>query len=178
MGLPVLKAVPVLLLGSLLLGGCQSLLREGTADAAGIAGAALSNAVTDNGAVTAGIGLAVRSLAQAGLQYTERRTQRSEQDSIANAAGPLAIGKVASWDVRHQVPVQPNRHGQVAVVRDIGGLGLECREIVFSVESMVQEVDGELRPHKAFYTAAICRNGELWKWASAEPATERWGALQ
>jgi hypothetical protein len=172
------KAVPVLLPGLLLLGGCQSLLREGTADLAGIAGASLSDAVTDNGAVTAGIGLGVRSLAQAGLQYAERRTQRAEQDSIANAAGPLAIGRVATWEIRHQVPVQPNRRGQVTVSRDIGGLGLECREIVFSVESNVQEVDGVVRPRKAFYTAAICRNGQQWKWASAEPATERWGALQ
>ena len=25
---------------------------------------------------------------------------------------------------------------------------------------------------------AVCRDGETWKWASAEPATERWGSLQ
>jgi len=23
-----------------------------------------------------------------------------------------------------------------------------------------------------------CRQGEAWKWAAAEPATERWGSLQ
>lgn len=29
-----------------------------------------------------------------------------------------------------------------------------------------------------FYVAAICRDGVNWSWASAEPATARWGALQ
>ncbi|WP_255646830.1 hypothetical protein [Inquilinus sp. Marseille-Q2685] len=37
-------------------------------------------------------------------------------------------------------------------------------------------VEGE--KDKAFYVAVICQNGETWKWASAEPATERWGSLQ
>jgi hypothetical protein len=32
--------------------------------------------------------------------------------------------------------------------------------------------------HRAFYTANVCLDGKQWKWASAEPATERWGSLQ
>jgi hypothetical protein len=31
---------------------------------------------------------------------------------------------------------------------------------------------------RAFYTASVCRDGPTWKWATAEPATERWGSLQ
>ena len=50
---------------------------------------------------------------------------------------------------------------------------LECREIVFSVDAGSGE-----RPRRGFYLAAICRDGETWRWASAEPATERWGSLQ
>jgi hypothetical protein len=50
---------------------------------------------------------------------------------------------------------------------------LQCREIVFSSIPWWTS-----KPQRAFYTAAICRNGQTWKWASAEPATERWGALQ
>jgi hypothetical protein len=176
--LPLIKAVPGLLLAAVLLAGCQNLMREGTADVAGIAGASLADAITENGAVTAGIGLGVRSIALAGQQYAERVTQGAEQNSIANAAGTLPMGAVAEWSVRHRVPVQPNRRGRVTVVRDIGGLGLQCREIIFSVEGNQQDADGEVRMHRNFYTAAICRNGETWKWASAEPATERWGALQ
>ncbi|MDB5369826.1 MAG: hypothetical protein JWP20_1384 [Roseomonas sp.] len=172
---PIVKAAPLLLCAALLLSGCQSLLREGTADAAGIGGAALSTAVTDNGAVAAGIGLGVRSVAQAGLQYAERRAQRAEQDIIAKAAGPLPVGAVTPWGIRQNVPITPSHRGMVTVVRDMGAKGLECREIVFSVDRDAREKEV---PDRAFYTAAICRNGQVWKWASAEPATERWGALQ
>jgi hypothetical protein len=31
---------------------------------------------------------------------------------------------------------------------------------------------------RAFYTATVCRDATQWKWATAEPATERWGAMQ
>ncbi|MDJ0390489.1 hypothetical protein QMO56_20465 [Roseomonas sp. E05] len=176
---------PVLLLGALLaLPGCNAFLSEGTADVAGLAGAALSTAVTDNGAVAAGIGLGVQSVARAGLQYTQRRLQRAEQDSIAAAAGPLTVGQVAGWSIAHTVPIADDHQGQVTVSRDIGGLGLACREIVFSVETLERPKPGQPAPtpaevpERGFYTAVICRNGTQWKWASAEPATERWGALQ
>ncbi|HWL81780.1 MAG TPA: hypothetical protein VNR89_12570 [Roseomonas sp.] len=176
---------PVLVLGALLvLPGCNAFLTEGTADIAGLTGAAISTAVTDNGAVAAGIGLGVQSVARAGLQYTQRRLQRAEQDSIAAAAGPLTVGQVASWSIAHSVPIADDHQGQVTVSRDIGGLGLSCREIVFSVEAMEHPHPGKAPPNppkapeRGFYTAVICRNGAQWKWASAEPATERWGALQ
>ncbi|MXP63174.1 hypothetical protein E0493_07375 [Roseomonas sp. M0104] len=176
---------PVLLLGALLaLPGCNAFLSEGTADLAGLAGAAISTAVTDNGAVAAGIGLGVQSVARAGLQYTQRTLQRAEQDSIASAAGPLSVGQVASWSIAHTVPITDDHQGQVTVSRDIGGLGLSCREIVFSVETVMRPQPGAAAaappkaPDRGFYTAVICRNGAQWKWASAEPATERWGALQ
>ncbi len=63
--------------------------------------------------------------------------------------------------------------GEVTVSRVISSGALDCKEIVFSVES-----GGALAPDRTFYTAAICRDGAAWRWASAEPATERWGALQ
>ena len=45
---------------------------------------------------------------------------------------------------------------------------------------MVFSVDRATKagPDRAFYTTMVCRDGAAWKWASAEPATERWGALQ
>jgi hypothetical protein len=69
--------------------------------------------------------------------------------------------------------VEPNERGQVAVSRVISTGALECKEIVFSVDIGPVE-----RPRRGFYIAAVCRDGETWKWASAEPATERWGSLQ
>ena len=152
----------------LALGGCGSLLHEGTADLAGVGGAAAASAVTDDALVATGIGLGVRSVANAGLQYAERKVQGAEQDRIAAIAGPLAVGQVARWDIAHDIPIQDDAQGDVTVSRLIGAPPLACKEIVFSV-------DGE---EKAFYVAVICQSGQTWKWASAEPATARWGSLQ
>jgi hypothetical protein len=44
-----------------------------------------------------------------------------------------------------------------------------------SSPSIIRRMNGTTR---AFYTATICRDDGKWKWATAEPATERWGALQ
>ena len=156
-----------------LLGGCTSLLTEGTSAAAGITGSALANAVTSNGAVVAGIGLGVQAAAKAGLQYAERRVHRYEQLQIAAAAGPLPVGAVADWSVDHDVPIESDERGQVVVSRLIGAAPLNCKEIVFSVDKTEKGV-----VNRAFYTAAICNDGTRWRWATAEPATERWGSLQ
>ncbi|MBD0270851.1 MAG: hypothetical protein ICV73_02880 [Acetobacteraceae bacterium] len=161
------------MLALLALPGCQALLTEGTATAAGIGGASIADGVGANAAATTGIGLGVQAIGRAGLQYAQRVTHRAAQDRIAGAAGPLAVGGVAEWDTRHTLPVEPNERGQVAVSRAISAGPLECKEIVFSVDSGRGEA---LR--RSFYVAAVCRDGEAWKWASAEPATERWGSLQ
>ncbi len=65
-------------------------------------------------------------------------------------------------------PIESNEHGEVTVSRTLGSADIACKEIVFSVDDSA----------RAFYTATICRDGTAWKWATAEPATERWGALQ
>jgi hypothetical protein len=157
----------------LLLSGCGSALTEGTADVSGIAGAGAATAVTNSAALATGIGLGIRSIANAGLQYGERVVHRAEQDQIAQAAASLDVGKVADWHVSHDVPIEPSEHGAVTVTRIFGTAEFSCKEIVFSV-------DGEKHaaPIRDFYTATICRDGTAWHWASAEPATARWGALQ
>jgi hypothetical protein len=165
--------VPVLLVLLLLLPGCQALMTETTSTVAGILGASVASGVGADPAVTTGIGLGVQALGRAGLQYAQRRTHRAEQDRIAAVAGPLPVGGTASWKTNHTVPVEPNEQGQVAVSRVISAGPLDCKEIVFSVE----EGSGKDLT-RAFYLAAICRDGERWKWATAEPATERWGSLQ
>jgi len=165
------------------LGGCGSLLTQGAAVGAGIGGAAAAHALTNNGAVTAGIGLGAQAAAQAGVQYLERRVHKDEQDEIARVAGALPPGAVTRWQISHDVPIESDEHGQVTVSRIIttqspvatpaAGI-LSCKEVVFSVET--QPDHEPLR--REFYTAAICQDGKAWKWASAEPATERWGSLQ
>ena len=52
----------VCLSGLLLLAGCSSLITEGSSAGAGIAGTAIANGITKNGAIAAGIGLGVQAV--------------------------------------------------------------------------------------------------------------------
>jgi hypothetical protein len=155
--------------------GCTSLYSEGAQTGAGIAGAAVAAQITHNATVATGIGLGFVAAAKAGVQYTERVMHGHEQDNIALAAGPLNEGAIASWSVEHTVPIEANEHGQVTVSRTISKGALSCKEIVFSIE---QDATKKAPASRSFYTAAICRDSGTWKWASAEPATARWGSLQ
>jgi len=155
------------------LSGCSSFLQQGTGAVAGVSGAGIAASVTSNAAVATGIGVGVQSLAQAGVQRAQRAVHTAEQDQIAAIAGRLAPGQVAPWQVAHAVPIEPASRGEVTVSRLVGAKTLDCREIVFSVEQ-----EHKAKTSKGFYVAMICRDGARWKWASAEPATERWGSLQ
>jgi hypothetical protein len=160
----------VLLLAAMpLLPGCAVLVSETASTAAGVTGAGVSDAIGANAAATTAIGLGVQAAGRAGLQYAQRRAHGSAQDGIARAAGALPVGGVARWSVRHALPIEPDEAGEVTVARLIGAGRLDCKEIVFSVER---------KQGRGFYTATICRDGETWRWASAEPATARWGSLQ
>ncbi len=167
------RAALTALLLLLTLGGCGSVLTQGTSDAAGIAGAGIASAVTKNGTVTAAIGLGVQSVAATGLGFVERRVHRAEQDRIAASAGPLAVGGVAHWSISHDIPIEDDEQGEVSVSRAISTGDLDCKEIVFSIDQASKK---GLR--RAFYVSAVCRDGEVWRWAAAEPSTARWGTLQ
>jgi hypothetical protein len=164
---------PLLLLAGVPLAGCNSLLSETTADTAGIAGAAAAGAITNNATVGAGIGLGVRSAADAGLKFAQRRAHGAEQDQIAAAAGDLQSGQVGTWRVSHDLPIERDEHGLVTVARAFGGPDFTCRDIVFSVDGGTAKA-----PTRAFYTATVCLDGKQWKWATAEPATAQWGPMQ
>lgn len=155
------------------LSGCGSVLTAATSDVAGIAGAGISGAVTKSPTAAAGIGLGVAAGANAGLQYVERNVHSKEQDQIAAAAGPLRVGQVAPWKVVHTIPIEDDEHGEVTVTRLEGAADFNCKDIIFSVETMQDKA-----VRKDFYTATVCRDGPQWKWATAEPATARWGSLQ
>lgn len=160
---------------STLLSGCNSLYSEGATAGAGIAGAAIASKVTSNAAVATGIGLGAVAGARAGVQYTQRVAHRYSQAQIAAAAGPLEVGGVAPWSTHHSFPIEDHEHGRVTVSRLISVGPLDCKEIVFSVDT---DAKGNEAAQSGFYVATICRDGPAWKWASAEPATGRWGALQ
>jgi len=157
------------------LSGCNSLYTESAVAGAGIGGAAIAAKVTSNAAVATGIGLGAVAAARAGVQYSQRVVHRNTQNSIAQAAGPLDVGAVAPWSIKHSVPIEDSEHGRVTVSRTISSGTLDCKEIVFSVD---HDATKDKPASSAFFVASVCRDGNDWKWASAEPATERWGALQ
>jgi len=170
----VLRLMPLFLACGPMLAGCSSLLTEGGAAGAGVASASIAGAVTKNAAVTSGIGLGVTAAASAGVKALEKHVHTTEQNSIAAAAGPLDVGATASWTSGHyKVSIERNEHGELTVSRLIRAGDLDCKEVVFSVDMVVKA-----KPARAFYTTTICRDGDIWKWAMAEPATGRWGSLQ
>lgn len=175
MWFPGIRTVTLVAVLSAAVSGCTSLYSEGATTGAGIAGAALAAKVTNNAAEATGIGLGAVAAAKAGVQYTERVVHRETQDSIAMAAGPLRLGAIAHWSVSHSMPIEDDAQGRVTVSRTISTGKLDCKEIVFSVDTAAAE---SAPAASTFYVAAICKDGKAWKWASAEPATERWGALQ
>ena len=170
----LLLAIP-LLAG---LGGCNEFLAEGTSDTAGLAGAGIAGAVSKDATIGAAIGLGVKSVADIGLHYAERRVHREEQDSIAAVAGSLPEGAASIWSVHHRIPIEDDEHGSLVVTRILAarptsGAAFTCKEIVFSVDRGKPD-----HLQRGFYTTTVCLDGDRWKWASAEPATARWGSLQ
>jgi len=170
----MVRWVPILAILSL--AGCSSLLTQSAGAGAGVGGAAISNAVTKNGAITAGIGLGAQAIAIAGVQALEKRVHGAEQNAIANAAGPVPLGGVGQWRISHDIPIEDDEHGELTVVADYtpnlpagNAPEFDCKEIIFSVDT---------KSGRNFYTAFVCQDGGRWKWATAEPATARWGALQ
>ena len=153
-----------------LLSSCSSLMSEGTTAGAGIGGAALATKVTDNAAFATGIGLGVQAGARAALQHSQRVVHSETQDRIAKVAGTLQDNVVGNWQVSHRIPLEPDERGRVVVTRTINGPLVICKEILFTVDSDAAQVD--------FFIATICHDGSHWKWATAEPATARWGSLQ
>jgi hypothetical protein len=174
---PRARGAPFLLLAllGLTLPACSELLTETTAAGAGIGSAGISDAIGANPTITTGIGLGVQAGVRAGLHYAQRRAHAAAQANVAAAAGPLPVGGVAPWSIEHDLPIEPDERGEVTVVRLIEAGTIRCKEVVFTVDATTRP---EEQPRRGFYTAYVCQDGAAWRWASAEPATERWGSLQ
>jgi hypothetical protein len=151
----------------LMLGGCSSIGAVSGAVVGVATGAGTTNPVIG---YAAGVGTqaAVDSL----VKYVSRKRQQNEQDQIATTVGQLAPGQTAPWKIEHDIPIG-NEHGDVTVVSMLDNRLARCKEVVFTV------IDGDKpdAPRGTFVTTA-CAQGPTWKWAQAEPATERWGTLQ
>jgi hypothetical protein len=142
--------------------------------AAGAGAGAATGIVTANPAVGIGVGIAVQAATDQAVAYYMRNMHEDQQNMIAALAGVLPVGETRDWSVKHSLPIE-NGHGQVRVTRAFASSLAICKEFVFSV------VDGDAPDSKVYwYTAAACQqeNKGYWKWASAEPAVDRWGNLQ
>ena len=150
-------------------------LAAGCSSVGGIAGAVTGTAAavgSGNPAVGILIGVGTRAVADEGLRRVSRRWSRTEQDALAEVVGGMSVGEARPWQVRHALPVG-DKQGEVRVVRAVKTPLAECKEALFSVAAG----DGSDAARRWFLTSA-CRQDERWKWAAAEPATERWGSLQ
>lgn len=150
-----------------LLAGCSS-----ASQIAGIVTGGLVGVASGSPAVGFAVGVVTDAGASYTFRYISRTRQGAEQDAIAQVAGALPVGAAAAWKIEHTIPIG-DEHGQLRVVRAIDSPLAACKEIMFSVD----EGKGEKLKREWFKTD-VCRQAETWKWASAEPAVERWGFLQ
>ncbi|WP_245643866.1 hypothetical protein [Paraburkholderia oxyphila] len=147
--------------------GCSSI-----GAASGAAAAAATGIVTANPAVGVGVGIAVQAATDEAVNRFMKSMHADQQEMIAETAGRLPVGGTDIWRIKHKLPVE-NGHGQVRVTRAFASALALCKEFVFSV----QDGDAADAPEQ-WYTASTCHDDTGWKWASAEPAVERWGTLQ
>lgn len=152
---------------SMLTSGCSSV-----GAASGAAAGVASGLVTSNPAVGIGVGIAVQAATDEAVARYMRIMHTDQQDLIAALAGAMPVGETRPWSVKHTLPIE-NGHGQVRVTRAFNSALALCKDFVFSV----QDGDGP-SVHEDWYMASACRQDKGWKWASAEPAVERWGNLQ
>ncbi|RDK00565.1 hypothetical protein DLM46_23075 [Paraburkholderia lacunae] len=151
----------------LLTSGCSSV-----GAASGAAAGVASGLVTTNPAVGIGVGIAVQAATDEAIGRYMRTLHTDQQNMIAALAGAMPVGETRPWSVKHTLPIE-NGHGKVRVTRAFASALTLCKEFVFSVE----DGDGP-NAHEAWYTGSACQQDKGWKWASAEPAVERWGNLQ
>jgi hypothetical protein len=163
-GRTLLPLFPFMLIA---LGGCRFV-----GELAGAAAGGASAAASANPLVGVAVGVAVNSAVDATTDYIVRTRQRAEQDAIVGEVATMEVGDHRPWEIRHDVPIG-NEHGEVKVTRVITTPLALCKELVFSVDSGSGE---DLK--REWYATQACQNGQHWKWALAEPATERWGSLQ
>ncbi|MFM0335697.1 hypothetical protein [Paraburkholderia fungorum] len=163
----------LVLMGALCVGA--SLLTSGCSSVGAMSGAAAgvaSGLVTSNPAVGIGIGIAVQAATDEAVGRYMRNMHTDQQNLIAALAGAMPVGETRPWAIKHTLPIE-NGHGVVRVTRAFGSALTLCKEFVFSV----QDGDGP-GAHEDWYSASACQQDKGWKWASAEPAVERWGNLQ
>jgi hypothetical protein len=150
------------------LAGCSSI--GGFAGA--VAGAA-TGTFSSNPAVGLAVGVSVKAATDATMHRVFRSMQSDEQDRIAEIAGRLNVGDRQSWQIHHLFSYG-DEAGELQVVDSIDNALASCKQVLFSVIGGKRDAP----THQWFVTQTCVRSDGPWRWAAAEPATERWGTLQ
>jgi hypothetical protein len=151
----------------LVLAGCSSI-----GSISGAAAGVASGGASANPAVGIAVGIGVRALVDEGVNKLVRRWSDEEQSSIATQVGQMSVGDVRPWQVRHAVPYRDN-DGQVKVVRAFETPLASCKEALFTVAGSAPAGSSP-----TWFATTACLSPKGWRWAAAEPAVSRWGALQ
>ena len=150
------------------LGGCSSV-----GGFTGAIAAAASGTATSNPAIGVAVGIAVKAATDAAFQKIFRDLQSDEQDRIAAIAGAMRVGDRQTWDIHHRIPFTDER-GELRIVGTIDNALATCKEVLFSVAGGASEA-----PTRQWFVTQTCQQSDgQWRWAAAEPAVPRWGALQ
>ncbi len=152
----------MLAVAAVLLGGCKDF---------GTIASVASGSATGNPGIGIAVGIGVSAGGNFLSDYIARVRAGAELDVIAETTGALPVGGEAAWAIHHTIPID-NEHGELRVIDAINTSLALCKEVVFSVD------DGGAGAPRNWYTVDVCRDPKRWKWATAEPAVERWGSLQ
>ena len=152
----------VLLAGMAGLTGCSSV--------GGITGA-VAGVASGSATANPAVGITVKAGVDATIQAVLRHWSHQEQLRIASLVGAMKVGETLPWAIRHELPYD-NKQGTVTVARAFSTPLADCKEALFAVQGSDPAV---LAPH---FVTTVCAGADGWKWAQAEPAVARWGALQ
>jgi hypothetical protein len=167
-------AVNVLRLGiilsslSLMVSGCGMVGAVSGAVAGGATGAVTANPIVGY-ATAVGVNAGVDAL----QHYIARVRQNAEQDAILTSVSEMQSGQIKDWKIVHDIPMFDDEHGTMEVTRDIDTSLVECKEVLFTVDTG----KGDHLKQTPYITSA-CLDGDRWRWAEAEPAVARWGYFQ
>lgn len=150
----------------LLAAGCTT---SSVGDAAGAVAGIATGAATANPLVGYSVAIGVQAATDATIKYVLKSWQNDTQNVMANSVGDLSLGEVRAWAIKRTIPYG-SASGTIQVVRNIDTPLAQCREVLFTLD---RDKEGP-----APFIANICRNGEHWRWAGAEPAVSRWNGLQ
>lgn len=136
----------------------------------GLGAGGATGAATANPYIAVATAILVETIATEVENRVDKNTQANRQNAIATAAGPLAQGEKAHWFAEQFADIGSTQ-GTVQVTRVLETPLASCKEVVFRVRVASASKRGP-------FLGTICQNREVWQWAGALPAVERWGALQ